>query len=326
MESAERPGALPPQARERFRRDVLAGLSLRPRALPCVYFYDEEGSRLFQRISELPEYYLTRCESEILERHGSEVAARLAGRPCTVVDLGAGDGHKTRLLLAALRRLVPRLRYAPVDVSPAALAEAVERVRAEAPEVELLPVKAEYGEALRWLAGRGGEGSLLVLFLGSNVGNLERPAAQALFDELRRALRPGDRLLCGFDLVKEPELLLRAYDDAAGVTAAFNLNLLARVNRELGADFDLSSFGHRATFDAAGARMESWLVSRRRQTVHLAGRAFLFEPGEAIHTEVACKYTEADVAGFARGAGFAEEGRFLDRRRWFLDALWRVPA
>jgi dimethylhistidine N-methyltransferase len=315
-----------PQALEQFRRDVVAGLSARPRSLPSVYFYDDAGSRLFQRIMELPEYYLTRTERAILERRAPEIAAPLAGRPVTVVDLGAGDADKTRLLLAALRERTPRLAYAPVDVSSAALVEAGARVRGEWPGLEVVPVPADYAAGLRWLAGREERGALLVLLLGSNVGNLEHEAAGALFADLRRALRPGDHALVGFDLVKDAAVLRAAYDDAAGVTAAFNLNLLVRMNRELGADFDLAAFAHRAAWDRRRARMESWLVSRRAQRVHVAGRAFALGRGERIQTEISCKYTEAQAAGFARAAGFEEAGRFLDDRGWFLDAFWRVPG
>jgi dimethylhistidine N-methyltransferase len=319
-------GAEPAGEAAAFLRDVLRGLSAHPRSLPCVWFYDEAGSLLFQRIAELPEYYLTRCEREILERHGAALVAPLAGRPCTVVDLGAGDGHKTGLLLAELRPRVPALRYAPVDLSPAALAEASARVVREWPDVEVAPLAADYARALGLLRAAGTEGSLLVLFLGSNVGNLDRERATAFFAGLRRELRPDDRLLCGFDLVKDPAILLPAYDDPGGVTAAFNLNLLARMNRELSADFDLAGFRHRATFDPGRAALDSWLLSLRRQEVHLAGRTFRFEEGETIHTEVACKYTPADVSRFAREAGFEEELERRDRRGWFLDALWRVAG
>ncbi len=321
----------PPEPRRRadrlarFRRDVLAGLSAAPRSLPSVYFYDAWGSRLFQRIMALPEYYPTRCEREILERHGGAIAASLGGGPATVVDLGAGDGDKTAVLLSRLAGS-RRLAYAPVDVSPAALREATVRVRRKWPGVEPVPVEGEYGEGLRWLRAREGSGTFLVLFLGGNIGNLERDQAIAFLRELRRALRPRDQVLVGIDLVKDPLLLQRAYDDPGGVTAAFNLNLLARMNRELGADFDLDGFQHRATFDPGRPAMESWLVSRRQQTATVAGRRFAFQAGEAIHTEISCKYREQDLAHLARESGFSEVRRFLDSRRWFADLLWRVDG
>jgi L-histidine Nalpha-methyltransferase len=307
-----------------FLRDVLAGLGSQPKSLPSRYFYDPRGSRIFQWITNLPDYYLTGAEREILEQHREEIAAPLARRRCTVVDLGAGDGHKTRLLLERLRQRCPSVTYAPLDVSEAALEEATERVRGELPGVKLLPVLAEYGDGLRRLSVRQPEGVKLVLFLGSSIGNLERDQARGFLRELRGALRPGDHVLVGFDLVKRLDALQRAYDDPQGVTALFNLNLLARINRELGADFDLSAFRHRATWDPRRPAMESWLESTRRQTVHLAGHAIDLGHRERIHTEISCKYRDADVADFASEAGFAEVGLFHDARRWFADALWRV--
>lgn len=320
-EAAPRGGPAAAEQR-RFLRDALEGLAARPRSLPSRWFYDARGSRLFQWISRLPDYYLTRAETEILGRHGGAVAALLAGRPCTVVDLGAGDGHKTHLLLARLQERVPALRYVPLDVSPAALAEAAARVRAAFPEATVRPLRAEYAEGLRRLpAGPGGR---LVLFLGSNVGNLEPDAAARFLRGLRLALRPGDHALVGFDLVKPLDRLRRAYDDPQGVTRAFNLNLLARMNRELGADFALSGFRHRATWDRRRPAMESWLESVRRQEVHLAGRTFRFEPGERIHTEISRKFTPAAIGALARAAGFRPVATFRDGRGWFADALWRV--
>ncbi|HUL60060.1 MAG TPA: L-histidine N(alpha)-methyltransferase [Anaeromyxobacteraceae bacterium] len=317
-------GQAAPAVRDPFLRDVLAGLSRRPRAIPSRWFYDARGSRLFQWITRLPEYYLTRVELEILQRHGDRIAAPFAGARCTVVDLGAGDGHKTRAVLERLLRGGP-VTYAPIDLSPAAVEEAASSVRAALPEVEVVPLCAEYTAGLRALGASPRSGALLVLFLGSSIGNLERPAAGAFLRALRHRLRPGDHALVGFDLVKDVPLLRAAYDDAQGVTAAFNLNLLARIDRELGADFDPGAFQHRATFDPRRPAMESWLVSRRRQRVTVAGHAFAFEAGEAIHTEISCKYREADVAAFAREAGFEELDLLCDERRWFCDALWRAP-
>jgi L-histidine Nalpha-methyltransferase len=303
-------------------REVLAGLGRRPRSLPPRLFYDERGSRLFQWITNLPGYYLTRCERDILERHADDVALRLGGRPCVAVDLGAGDGHKTQLLLERLRARCPAVTYAPLDVSAAALDEAAARVRAELPGVAVRPLRAEYADGLRRLSAA--PGVKLVLFLGSSIGNLESREAASFLRALRLSLRPGDHALVGFDLLKPVPLLRAAYDDPQGVTRAFNLNLLLRLNREWGADFDLGAFRHVATFDRRRPAMESWLESARRQTVHLAGRAFALEAGERIHTEISCKYTRRRVSRFAREAGFVEVARFEDARGWFLDALWSV--
>jgi L-histidine Nalpha-methyltransferase len=302
--------------------EVVAGLGRRQRALPSWLFYDDRGSRLFQWITNLPGYYLTRVERRILETHGEAIVAPLGLGPCTVVDLGAGDGHKTRLLLELILRRGARVTYAPVDLSRAALEEAAERVRAELPEVALRPVAATYVEAITRLTPRIAPGPKLVLFLGSSIGNLEHAAARRLLRDLRSTLRPGDHLLVGFDLVKPPGPLRRAYDDPQGVTAAFNLNLLARLNRELGASFDLSAFRHVATWDPIRPAMESWLESRHAQTVRMGPYAFTFGAGERIHTEISCKYTEAQITRFATACGFAEVGRFADPARWFVDVLW----
>jgi dimethylhistidine N-methyltransferase len=305
-----------------FARDVLEGLAASPRAVPSRWLYDAQGSRLFAWITRLPSYPLARDELSILTRHREAIAAPFAGAPCTVVDLGAGDGHKTRVLLDTLRARCPAVGYAPVDLSRAALDDAARRVRAEAPGVDVRPVQADWGQGLRALSG--GATRKLVLFLGSSIGNLEHEDAVALLSELRAALRPADRVLVGFDLVKPLAALRAAYADPEGVTRAFNLNLLTRMNRELGADFDLGAFRHVATFDPRRPAMESWLESTRRQVVHVAGRAIALRGGERIHTEISCKYDRAAIDGLRRAAGFREEALLRLGRRGFADALWRA--
>jgi dimethylhistidine N-methyltransferase len=312
-----------PGIRARLRRDVLDGLGRGSKAIPSLWLYDARGSELFQRIMELEAYYPTRIEHEILESHAGEITDPLGGGPCTVVDLGAGDGTKTRLLLAPLHGRCIRSAYAPIDISAAALRDVASRMSATFPRLRITPVQAEYFDGLRALHRRDA-GTLLVLFLGSNIGNLEAPEAVGFLRTMRSALRPGDHVLVGFDLLKDLSLLRAAYDDDSGVTAAFNLNLLARINRELDGDFDLEAFEHVATFDPERPAMEAWLRSRRRQRVQVAGRSFRFEAGECIHTEISCKYRERDIAALAASAGFEEVGRYRDRRRWFVDALWRV--
>ena len=312
-----------PGIRARFLRDVLGGLGRPRKAIPSLWFYDARGSELFRRIMELEAYYPTRIEHEILASHAAEITAPLDGGPCTVVDLGAGDGTKTRLLLAPLQGRCIRSAYAPIDISATALRDVSARMSSLFPRLPITPVQAEYFDGLRALH-RPDAGTLLVLFLGSNIGNLEAPEAIGFLRTMRSALRPGDHVLVGFDLLKDLPVLRAAYDDDAGVTAAFNLNLLARINRELDGDFDLGAFEHVAAFDPARPAMESWLRSRRRQRVRVAGHSFRFEVGERIHTEISCKYRERDIDAFAATAGFEEIGRFRDRRGWFVDALWRV--
>lgn len=306
-------------------REALAALASRPRALPSHLFYDDAGSRLFQWITRLPDYYPTRVEEEILERYGARLAASHAGRSVTVVDLGAGDGHKTRIVVDHLRAAGARVTYAPVDVSRAALGFAAARMREAGPDVRVAPIHGRYGAGVRRAAALAPGAARLVLFLGSSIGNLERPEAVDFLRVLRGNLASGDRALVGFDLLKPRDVLQRAYDDAQGVTRAFNLNLLARLNRECGADFELSAWRHVATFDPVRPAMESWLESTRRQVVHLGGASFAFATGERIHTEISCKYGLSAVSAFAREAGFREEEELTDERGWFLDALWSVP-
>jgi L-histidine Nalpha-methyltransferase len=305
-------------------REALAGLGRRPRSLPSHLFYDDVGSRLFQWITRIPDYYPTRVETEILERSGARIAAQHAGRPVTLVDLGAGDGHKTQILVDHLRAVGARVTYAPVDVSPAALELAAARMREAGPDVSVAPIHARYGPGVRRAATLVPGAARLVLFLGSSIGNLERPEALAFLRNVRTALAAGDRALVGFDLMKPRRILQRAYDDSQGVTRAFNLNLLARLNRECGADFELSAWRHVATFDPARPAMESWLESTRRQVVRFGGAAFGFSAGERIHTEISCKYTLPRVSALARDARFREEDHLVDARGWFVDALWTV--
>lgn len=308
----------------RFERDVHEGLARVPKSLPSLYFYDARGSELFRRIMDLPEYYLTRAEREILVRHGGSMAAPFAGRECDVIDLGAGDGAKSRILLGHLARAGSDVRYIPVDVSDGALATVLD---ACAEELSWLPtegVVAEYEAGIRWLSRRDADRSRLVLFLGSNVGNLDDERARGFFSSLYEALLPGDHVLVGFDLVKDVRVLQPAYDDAEGVTAEFNLNLFRRINRELGANFDVGAFRHYATFSPSRRAMESYLMSCKRQTVRIARRDYTFQAWESLHTEISRKYYESDIRGFAADAGFVEVGHFADEQRLFVDALWRV--
>lgn len=313
-----------PRMDERFRRDVLSGLSRVHPAIPSIWFYDANGSRLFQRIMDLPGYYPTRVETSILERCATAIVGSLGQGPSAVVDLGAGDGAKTRLLLSAARARDPVVAYSPVDVSRAALRAASARMRATWTGLEIRAVHADYVDGLRRAAAESSRGPLLALLLGSNIGNLEWGEALDLLRALRASLRTGDHLLVGFDLMKDVAVLKNAYDDPEGLTAAFNLNLLARINREVDGDFDVDAFGHRATFDPDRPAMESWLVARRDQVAHLSGHRFTFRAGDAIHTEISWKYTAGQITELARDAGFDEVDRYHDEHHWFADALWRA--
>ena len=306
------------------------GFSQTPKILSSKYFYDAAGSRLFQQIMGLPEYYPTRTELGIFREQGAAIGRALragaaAGQPLAVVELGAGDGLKTKLLLRELLAQPVALTYVPVDISPSAIAELVASLRAELPALPTEPLAAEYGAALTTLATR--PGAKAVLFLGSNIGNFA-PAEQADFlRALAGPLTPADRLLVGFDLRKDPRRVRAAYDDAQGITAEFNFNLLRRLNAEAGADFQLDAWQHFPDYDPSTGAMRSWLVSRRAQTVRvaaLAGRAFEIAAWEAIQTESSFKFTLPQIAGLAAGAGLRVVEVFQDAAADFADVVLAV--
>ncbi len=312
----------PPQ----FVPSILAGLQAQPKQLPSAYFYDQQGSELFRRIMQLPSYYLSRCEAEVISRHAPRIAEQCRAERLVVVDLGAGDGSKTRPLLDALARTCSELIYAPVDISADALQGLGDAHRARYPALPFDPVVGEYTTGIELVGKRYPKHRRLALFLGSNIGNLAPAEAISLLSTWRASLGPGDSMLLGFDLLKDPEVLQLAYADPQGVTAAFNLNLLARMNRELGANFDLGAFRHFARFDARRCAMESYLLSTREQVVNVAGSRIAFAAWEPIHTEISCKYRESDVLSFARASGFSSLCNYYDERRYFLDALWRTDG
>ncbi len=303
-----------------FAQDVRKHLGRTPqRELPSQYFYDAVGSRLFEAITELQEYGLTRADERLLRNHAAEIA-HAAGIPAAVAELGSGTGRKTRSILEAL----PRARYFPIDLSPTAL----EACTADLEDiVHVEPLCASYLEGLEKAAARrNGNGPLLVLFLGSTIGNFEREGGGDFLRSVRRQLRPGDSLLLGADLVKPVETLLLAYDDPAGVTAAFNLNLLARVNRELGGNFNLRQFRHEARWCKPERRIEMHAVSLSRQTVCVpgAGLRFEIEKGESIWTESSHKYTPEDIDNLAGAGGFTVRRRWLDEEWPFAETLMMV--
>ena len=308
-----------------FALDVLAGLSERPKRLSSKWFYDDRGSGLFAQIMDVPQYYLTDCEREILEKFGPEIGEPFRGGSFDVVDLGAGDGRKTQALIERFLDAGLHPRYVPIDVSEQAIVPLVERLADELPQLDVYGLVTEYADGLAWLRSRA-ENPRLVLFLGSNIGNFNRSQARAFMRRLWTVLSDGDRVLIGFDLKKDIDLLLSAYNDPQGVTAAFNLNLLQRINRELGADFDVAQWRHFGTYHVFSGAMESYLVSRAHQKVRIdaIGQTFEFEPWEPIHTEYSYKYLESDISQLAEATGYEIDGRFRDRRGWFVDALFRV--
>jgi dimethylhistidine N-methyltransferase len=310
---------------EDFACDVAAGLARIPKQLSCRYFYDREGSHLFEQICDLPEYYLTRAEAEVLRQRAGEVSSRLAAGT-TLVELGSGSAAKTRLLIEALLSRQESLRYVPVDISRSMLEETARILLETYPGLEITAIAGEYGDGLRQLRAMP-EDPKLILWLGSNVGNFERPDAAAFLRATRETMRTRDRLLVGIDLRKDPGVLEPAYDDSRGVTARFNLNLLARINRELGGHFDLAAFRHRAVYDEEIGRIEMYLVSTRPQRVAIDGLGLQvpFAAGESIHTENSYKYSIAEIEALAEAAGLQTEARWFDAGDRFSLNLF-VPA
>lgn len=306
---------------------VLDGLCRKEKYLPSWLFYDAAGSRLFEAITRLPEYYLTVLEHSIFSQHAEEMIAAAAGpqnEPLTVLELGAGSASKTLVLLRALIARQGRAMYLPVDVSEAALQSAIKNVQAALPVVEVQPICSEITQEKFLELPQAGR--RLALYIGSSIGNFDAEDAIELLQWLHSQLKPGDALLLGTDMVKDASPLLAAYNDQSGVTAAFNMNILARLNRELGAKFPLDAFEHRAIWNAAKSRMEMHLDSKRNQTVRVDSlhRSFEFRRGESIHTENSYKFTSEDVADMLMKSGFALEQSWYDADRWFGVHLARV--
>jgi len=309
-----------------FARAVETGLTSKPKYLPCRFLYDEEGSQLFEEICELPEYYLTRAERSILRAHAQEIAARFDG-PVTLAELGSGSASKTRILIEAFLARHGALRYVPVDISHSMLEESSRALLQEYGSLEILAIAGEYREGLRRLA-RETNRPKLILWLGSNVGNLYRQEASEFLQSLRRLMAPHDRLLVGIDLRKDRDVLERAYDDARGVTAKFTLNLLARINRELGGRFDLKAFRHRAVYNGEEGRVEIYLVSKKAQAVAIEGLDLVvpFKKDEAIDTEYSFKYSLVEIENLAFDAGLSVERQWLDDKRRFSVSLLAPAA
>jgi L-histidine Nalpha-methyltransferase len=308
-------------ANREFACDVRIGLAKPQKELHSKYLYDELGSSLFEAITHLPEYGLTRADERLLRRHAGDVA-RLIPSPVAVIELGSGVGQKTRHLLQAIGG--PALRYYPIDVSADALARCERDLAGLA---EVYPIEQSYLDGMaRAVAQRQPGEAFLVMFLGSTIGNFERKCAFEFLRDLRRSLVPGDALLIGADLVKEPERMLVAYDDPTGVTGAFNLNLLGRINRELGGDFRLRQFEHEARWNDQHRRIEMHLRSRVKQTVFLAEAdlSVSFQAGETIWTESSHKFQPAELDSMAEATGFQVAGRWIDEEWPFADSLWAV--
>ena len=319
-----------------FASDVLEGLSSSPKHLSSRYFYDDEGSRLFREIMKLREYYLTRAEMRVFTEQKAAICEAFTTRymegtadrdvrvPIDLIELGAGDGTKTAVLVEQLIANGVDFTYRPIDISQDANDALAARFREKFPELRIDPLTGDYFKVLGTLKSETGRRKVL-MFLGSNIGNFLRDQAVKFFRELRAVMNDDDRLFVGFDMQKDPRMILAAYDDAQGVTSAFNLNLLRRINRELGADFDLEKFSHYAQYHPIECAARSYLISREKQTVTVDAlkRSFEFEQWEPIFMEISQKYTHAMIDELAGDGGFEIEREFFNGEDFYIDSLWR---
>lgn len=309
---------------EVFAMEVIRGLTAHPKTLPTRYIYDDRGSKLFEQIMQLPEYYLTRCETEILRDNAAKVSEMLDTPEFNLVELGAGNGAKTKLLLSHFIEENLDFIFVPIDISEKALEVLDENLKEHLPAVSCKGLVMEYFDGLNWLKEKTRRRNL-VLFLGSNIGNLDAEKNKEFLTGLHDNLNDGDLVMIGFDLVKDYRIIERAYNDSSGVTKAFVLNLLARMNRELGADFNLGNFDYHNFYNPNLQANEAYIVSRKKQSVHFAAldKTILFDAWEHIHTEYSFKYTPEQIHEMA-SPGFEVLQDFFDEKGYFCDSVWRV--
>jgi dimethylhistidine N-methyltransferase len=319
--------AVPDSIQEAFAQDVATGLGKIPKSLPPKYFYDATGSELFEEITRQPEYYLTRTEARLLHQCAPSLS-RFMGEGVSLVELGSGSSVKTSILLESFLESVDELHYLPIDISRSMLTKTADRLDARYPELDVTPIASAYEPGLKQASTLVAEDEqvpdrMLVLFLGSSIGNMEPEEALTFVRGLREHLEANDALLIGFDLRKDPSVLNAAYNDDAGVTARFNFNILTRINNELGGEFDLDRFAHHAFYNDAAGRVEMHLRSLAEQRIAVAAcdRSFSFAAKETIHTESSYKYTVPLIGALAEGAGFRVQETFTDEKDWFALAL-----
>lgn len=304
-----------------FKQDVIAGLQAYPKHLSSKYFYDAIGSKIFQEIMALKSYYLTRAEDAVFQHHRAEMIAAFGETgPFNIVEFGAGDGSKTMHLLEAGIQAAASFRYTPIDISPDILTELARNIEVRFPSLAVNTLAMDYFQALHTLETET-DYRKVVLFLGSNIGNFTLEDAQDFLQHIRDELQVGDALLLGVDMQKDPQRILRAYNDPEGVTARFNLNLLTRINRELGGDFDLDSFQFHPTYSPQTGEVRSYLLSTKAQTVTVAGHTYEFEAWEPIHTEISRKYRPSELRTLLASAGFKVIHRYEDPEALFSDIL-----
>jgi dimethylhistidine N-methyltransferase len=310
-----------------FAEDIRRGLSASPKFLSSKYFYDDEGSRLFQEIMKLPEYYLTRAEFEIFSTRTREIFEAFTAQNSSfdLIELGAGDGTKTAVLVDYFLRQNADFAYSPIDISQEALDALSAKFKKEFPNLSISAKNGDYFSILETLKSDSAR-QKIILFLGSNIGNFSQTEAEDFFCRLRSVMNRNDSLFIGFDLQKDPRVILRAYDDAQGVTAEFNLNLLRRINRELGADFNPEKFSHYALYRPNECAARSFLISREDQSVFIKtlDQTFHFKAWEPIFMEISQKYSLEMIEDLAKHCGFQVKENFFDQNKYFVDSLWKI--
>lgn len=307
-----------------FAQDILKGLRSQPKKLSSKYFYDKKGDALFQQIMRMPSYYLTDCEFEILDQHKEAILNLIGDQHFDLIELGAGDGLKTKLLLEHFVEQNADFTYCPVDISADVLKQLEVDVAKRWPKLEYKQMAGDYFAMLGQLEHRS-QARKVILFLGSNIGNLTPDEASHFVRKIQEHMAPGDLLITGFDLKKDPAVILNAYNDPTGITAAFNLNLLERINKELGANFVLDQFKHWETYNPISGATKSYIVSKQKQSVHIKtlNQDFNFEAWEAIDVELSQKFSLTEIEALAKATGFEVLQHFKDQRHYFVDSVWQ---
>lgn len=310
---------------QQFALDVLMGFSAHDKSLSSKYFYDDKGSQYFSQIMDAPEYYPSNSEEEILTSYKKQIANHLAGKEFNFVELGAGDARKTKVLLKEFVHLGLKFKYLPIDISEEAIRQLSGLLDKELPDLEYHGVVADYQAGLNWIR-ENTTGTNVIFFLGSNIGNFDRTNAIVFLRTIWNTMHSGEFLFTGFDLKKDIDVLLDAYNDSAGVTKQFNLNILNRINNELGGRFDTDKFQHFGTYNPKRGAMESYLVSLEDQDVYIdaLGKEFHFKAFESIHMEYSYKYLVSDIDYLSNETGFKIIETFFDKKKYFADSLWQA--
>ncbi|RZJ39971.1 MAG: L-histidine N(alpha)-methyltransferase, partial [Chryseobacterium sp.] len=305
--------------------DVLAGLQAEPKFLSSKYFYDEKGDQIFQQIMDMKEYYLTDSEMEIIQEQSVKLATLISsgGDAFDLIELGAGDATKSIHLLKALLQAQLNFTYLPIDISGHVIADLEENLPKKLPALQIQGLNGDYFKMLEKAKAISNRRKV-VLFMGANIGNMDLAEAENFCLDLRNELSPNDLLIIGFDLKKNPQQILAAYNDPAGITRSFNLNLLHRINRELDGDFDVSNFDHYASYDPETGACKSYLISLENQRVNIGDETIHFNKNEYIYMEISQKYSLADIDALASKTGFTPAHRFFDHQQYFVDAVWKV--